>query len=177
MKSLKRRFNARLERTRALVRMAAAHTWRRETLTSRPLLKFGLRCMRRRVSTAIASGHRQERRMPVSWAGRFMMNRNPFARWWCVVATSSSSPSDEARIGLSGREGTQFKSGRAEDVPRQPAYAAAAVLPHVLEDVDHLQPLTEGDRQRQQIVPPSVDLVGVVAKAAQSGVSPTTPAT
>ena len=76
-----------------------ARTLRREIFTSRPLRNVGVAWMRRRVSTAMPSGHRQKRRMPVSWAGRIRTNRSASARWRCVSATSFDNPSAKPGAG------------------------------------------------------------------------------
>ena len=117
-----------------------------------------------------ARGHRQERRMPVSWVGRLTMKRNPFARWWWVIATSSITPLAKPGWAIPGRERAEFQSVGCRKTSRGSQHdAAAPVFPQVLEDVDHLQPLTEGDRQRQQFLAPLVDRFGVVAEQRRQG--------
>ena len=70
----------------------------------------------------------------------------------------------EARVVAVGRQGAQVEPRVQEDVPRQPARAAAAVVPYILEDVGHLQPLAERHRQPQQRFAVRVDLGGIVAE-------------
>ena len=120
--------------------------------------------MRRKLSTAIPTAHRQNRRMPVSRAGMSRVNRQRASE----VAAGDRHELNHARcepgIGPLGGQGTQFQPGRTKHVPRQPANAAAPVVPHIFEDVGHLQALAERDRQREQILSTRVDLGRVVAE-------------
>jgi len=56
----------------------------------------------------------------------------------------------EAGIGRCGRQLRQVHAVRRENLLGQPASAMAAVLPHVLQDVGHLQPLRERHGQALQ---------------------------
>ena len=50
----------------------------------------------------------------------------------------------EAGAGGLGRKARQIHVVRGENLSRQPASAAAAILPHILQDIGHLQALREG---------------------------------
>ena len=58
----------------------------------------------------------------------------------------------------------QVEAGSEKNVPRQPARTAPPVLPDVLEDIGHLQPLAEGDRQGEQFVATVVHFRRIIAK-------------
>ncbi len=63
-----------------------------------------------------------------------------------------------------GSEGGEIESDFVKDIPRQPAGSAAPVFPDVLENVGHLQTLSERDRQRKQFVPIAIDSFRMGAK-------------
>ena len=71
---------------------------------------------------------------------------------------------DELGSGSTGGKCPQVESDRTKDILRQPACAPAMVVPYVLENVRHLQSLSEGDRQREKLPPPFANLRRVVAK-------------
>ena len=70
----------------------------------------------------------------------------------------------EGGIVVPGAQGGQVETGSDKDVPRQPARTAPPVLPDVLEDIGHLQALSEGDRQGEQLVATVVHFGRVVAE-------------
>src|SRR6185312_1266054 len=53
-----------------------------------------------------------------------------------------------AGLVLAAVDAVQLHTGAPEQVLRQPAHAAVVVLPEILEDVDHLQTLPEGNAER-----------------------------
>ena len=92
------------------------------------------------------------------------MNRKALARCLRVIPHQREQPVGEAGAIVPCGQGAQIDSGFKEDVPRQPAHIAAPVVPYILEDVGHLQPLPEGHGQREQFVATFVDVGRVVAE-------------
>ena len=70
----------------------------------------------------------------------------------------------EAGAGGLGGKACQIHVVRGENLSRQPAGAAAAILPHILEDIGHLQALREGHGE-------SGKLRAILRKLAQAGTS------
>ncbi len=70
-------------------------------------------------------------------------------------------PAVEGRIGVAALQLPEVEAVTVEHVSRQPAGVAFPIVPDVLENVGHLQTLTEADGPRHQRLAPGLDPVGV----------------
>ena len=72
-----------------------------------------------------------------------MCNPSALRRCACATPISSRMPASNPGSRGSGDSARQVDLVRREDLLRQPAGAAASVLPHILQDIGHLQTLRE----------------------------------